>query len=187
MVLKDADTMWFLPSALNVKVKKFNQARVNGGSNYDSLNHLGDKWAEPGALVPKPVPVVSRTSGVTSAQVGARLGKPASLVKLFWKALLGVGYRSRRETTGAHPGRKAWGMVTIPTIGVISSQAPTCRLPFLFKRRGGHTGKVQRSNGWAVTTPSVWLLMIRSVRSERRVTQSLGHSPSLWVPGANVR
>ncbi|CAN0930552.1 hypothetical protein LINGRAHAP2_LOCUS37636, partial [Linum grandiflorum] len=26
-----------LPSALNVKVKKFNQARVNGGSNYDSL------------------------------------------------------------------------------------------------------------------------------------------------------
>ena len=37
MVLKDVDTMWFLPSALNVKVKKFNQARVNGGSNYDSL------------------------------------------------------------------------------------------------------------------------------------------------------
>ena len=31
------DTKWFLPSALNVKVKKFNQARVNGGSNYDSL------------------------------------------------------------------------------------------------------------------------------------------------------
>ena len=29
--------MCFLPSALNVKVKKFNQARVNGGSNYDSL------------------------------------------------------------------------------------------------------------------------------------------------------
>ena len=29
--------MWFLPSALNVKVKKFKQARVNGGSNYDSL------------------------------------------------------------------------------------------------------------------------------------------------------
>ena len=24
-------------SALNVKVKEFNQARVNGGSNYDSL------------------------------------------------------------------------------------------------------------------------------------------------------
>ena len=31
------DTMWFLPSALNVKVKKFNYARVNGGSIYDSL------------------------------------------------------------------------------------------------------------------------------------------------------
>ena len=31
------DTMWFLPSAQNVKVKKFTQARVNGGSNYDSL------------------------------------------------------------------------------------------------------------------------------------------------------
>ena len=31
------DAMWFLPSALNVKVKEFNQARVNGGSNYDSL------------------------------------------------------------------------------------------------------------------------------------------------------
>ena len=26
-----------LPEALNVKVKRFNQARVNGGSNYDSL------------------------------------------------------------------------------------------------------------------------------------------------------
>ena len=31
------DAMWFLPSALNVKVMKFKQARVNGGSNYDSL------------------------------------------------------------------------------------------------------------------------------------------------------
>lgn len=31
------DTMWFLPSALNVKVEKFKKARVNGGSNYDSL------------------------------------------------------------------------------------------------------------------------------------------------------
>ena len=31
------DGMWFLPSALNVKVKKFEEARVNGGSNYDSL------------------------------------------------------------------------------------------------------------------------------------------------------
>ena len=29
--------MSFLPSALNVKVKKFNQARVNDESNYDSL------------------------------------------------------------------------------------------------------------------------------------------------------
>ena len=37
MVVNDVDAMWFLPSALNVKVKKFNQARVNGGSNYDSL------------------------------------------------------------------------------------------------------------------------------------------------------
>ena len=31
------DVMLFLPSALNVKVKKFNQTRVNGGNNYDSL------------------------------------------------------------------------------------------------------------------------------------------------------
>ena len=30
-------TMWFLPSALNVKLMKFKQARVNGGSNYVSL------------------------------------------------------------------------------------------------------------------------------------------------------
>ena len=37
MVGNDVDAMWFLPSALNVKVKKFDQARVNGGSNYDSL------------------------------------------------------------------------------------------------------------------------------------------------------
>ena len=29
--------MRFLPSALNVKVSRFKQARVNGGSNYDSL------------------------------------------------------------------------------------------------------------------------------------------------------
>ena len=28
--------MWFLPSALNVQVKRFNQARVNSESNYDS-------------------------------------------------------------------------------------------------------------------------------------------------------
>ena len=38
MVENDVDAMWFLPSALNVKVEKFNKARVNGGSNYDSLN-----------------------------------------------------------------------------------------------------------------------------------------------------
>ena len=37
MVLARAYTMWILPSALNVKAKEFNQARVNGGSNYDSL------------------------------------------------------------------------------------------------------------------------------------------------------
>jgi hypothetical protein len=37
MVWKDVDTMWFLPSALNVNVEKFKEARVNGGSNYDSL------------------------------------------------------------------------------------------------------------------------------------------------------
>ena len=35
----DVDAMWFLPSALNVKVKRFVQARVNGGSNYDSLKY----------------------------------------------------------------------------------------------------------------------------------------------------
>jgi len=28
------DAMWFLPSALNAKVKEFNQARLNGWSNY---------------------------------------------------------------------------------------------------------------------------------------------------------
>ena len=37
MALKGDDTMWFLPSALNVNVEKFNEAWVNGGSNYDSL------------------------------------------------------------------------------------------------------------------------------------------------------
>ena len=31
------DVMWFLPSALNVKVKKFNQAQVNDRINYDCL------------------------------------------------------------------------------------------------------------------------------------------------------
>ena len=28
---------WFLPSALSVILMEINQARVNGGSNYDSL------------------------------------------------------------------------------------------------------------------------------------------------------
>jgi hypothetical protein len=37
------DAMWFLLSALNVNVKKFNQARVNSGSNYDSLAQPGQK------------------------------------------------------------------------------------------------------------------------------------------------
>ena len=32
-----SDAMWILPSALDVKVIKFEKARVNGGSNYDSL------------------------------------------------------------------------------------------------------------------------------------------------------
>ena len=36
----------FLHSALNVKVKKFIQARVNGGSNYDSLK-VG-RWVDGG-------------------------------------------------------------------------------------------------------------------------------------------
>jgi len=31
----DVDAMSFLPSVLNVKVKGFNKARVNGGTNYD--------------------------------------------------------------------------------------------------------------------------------------------------------
>ena len=37
MASNGVDTMCFLPSALNVKVMKFKQARVNGESNYDSL------------------------------------------------------------------------------------------------------------------------------------------------------
>ena len=37
MASNGVDTMRFLPSALNVKVMKFKQARVNGLSNYDSL------------------------------------------------------------------------------------------------------------------------------------------------------
>jgi len=36
-LIKGVPSLWFLPSALNVKVTKFNQAQVNGGSNYDSL------------------------------------------------------------------------------------------------------------------------------------------------------
>lgn len=36
MLSTSADAMWFLPSALDVKVMKFKQARVNGGNNYDS-------------------------------------------------------------------------------------------------------------------------------------------------------
>ena len=37
MVFINVDVMWFLPSAMNVKSKKFDEALVNGGSNYDSL------------------------------------------------------------------------------------------------------------------------------------------------------
>jgi len=47
-----------------------------------------------------PVSVVSRTTGVTSTQVTT----VASPIKLFWKALPGTWYRSRRETSGAHLG-----------------------------------------------------------------------------------
>jgi len=35
--MRDVDAMWFLLSALTVKVKRLNQAQVNSGSNYDSL------------------------------------------------------------------------------------------------------------------------------------------------------
>ena len=35
--------MRFLPSALNVKVMKFKQARVNGGSRVDALVLEGDE------------------------------------------------------------------------------------------------------------------------------------------------
>lgn len=31
--------MCFLPSALNIKVKKLNEARANSGCNYDSFNY----------------------------------------------------------------------------------------------------------------------------------------------------
>ena len=37
MVGNGFDAIWYLPSALNVKMKKFNEAWVNGGSSYDSL------------------------------------------------------------------------------------------------------------------------------------------------------
>ena len=46
MAWKRVDTKWFLPSALNVKMEKFNQARVNGGSNYDSLKVAGEQKAQ---------------------------------------------------------------------------------------------------------------------------------------------
>ena len=44
--------MWILPSALNVKVKEFNQARVNGGSNYDSLISDAHEWINEIPTVP---------------------------------------------------------------------------------------------------------------------------------------
>ena len=37
MALAGDDVMWFLPSAMNVNLKKFTQALVNGGSKCDSL------------------------------------------------------------------------------------------------------------------------------------------------------
>lgn len=39
------DTIWFLPTALNVNVKKFKKAWVNCRSNYDSLTWL---WVQGG-------------------------------------------------------------------------------------------------------------------------------------------
>jgi len=42
MASKGVDAMRFLPSALNVEVMKYKQARVNGGSNYDSLHLMND-------------------------------------------------------------------------------------------------------------------------------------------------
>ncbi len=61
--------MGFLPSALNVKVKKFNEARVNGGSNYDCYTARapprGDRWIGWEALV------IPSTGG------GCQVGTPA--------------------------------------------------------------------------------------------------------------
>ena len=37
IVENDNDAMCLTPSAMNVKVKKFNQALVNGRCNYDTL------------------------------------------------------------------------------------------------------------------------------------------------------
>ena len=37
MAVTGVDAMWFLPSGLNVKALKNDQAQLNGGSNYDSL------------------------------------------------------------------------------------------------------------------------------------------------------
>ena len=87
------------------------------------LTTLGEKWTEPRTAV---LVRRHRTIGRTSVQVGS---EPASLIKLFWEAPSGVEHRSRGETSGAHLGRKAEGMVKASTIGVISSQAPKDESP----------------------------------------------------------
>ena len=47
MVPKGVDAMWFLPSALNVNVKKLKQTQVHGGSNYDSRGFYSSGLANP--------------------------------------------------------------------------------------------------------------------------------------------
>ena len=98
-----------------MRVRKREEAWVNGGSNYDSLN-LGEKWTEPGSSLHA---IGQMDSGKHSVQVDI-----GELDQIVWETLPGVGYRSRVETLGAHLSRKAEGMVIIPTLGAISSQSP---------------------------------------------------------------
>ncbi|KAI3685886.1 hypothetical protein L6452_35149 [Arctium lappa] len=86
------------PSALNVKVKKFNQARVNGGSNYDSLKSESGLEATrvPAACLPTSSRGLGPQRHVSLAKLVRRTSR-AGRLELLSKSLslkLGVSLQS---------------------------------------------------------------------------------------------
>ena len=98
MAPKGVDAMWFLSSALNVNVKKFKKARVNGRSNYDSLKSIVTRgqagyWS---CLAQVTLPPLRGTAGNTRTSTSAR-----GVLPRMWRrvAKRSVATKEREITT----------------------------------------------------------------------------------------